>query len=152
MPGAKRAKAAASGAAASVGAADQPIEALRADLAALAAAVDPKDDGKVWWNYLGLATQAKRVERVRAALRRKLPFTDDDLAELLERTAYIQNGIGGLAQSDPTPALLKAAERVLAGRRPEGRLRKALMALRRNLRAANPSVQRLREQAGMLLG
>ena len=130
----------------------QPIEALRADLAELAKAVDPNDDSKMWWNYLGMATQADRVERVRAALRRKLPFTDDDLAELLEHTAYIQMGMGGLAQHDPTAALLKAAERVLSGRAPDGRLRKALMQLRKNLQAANPSVQRLREQAGKLLG
>ena len=133
----------------------QPIEALRADFAELAGAVDPNDDGKMWWNYLGMFTQynqTERVERVRAMLRRKLPFTDDDLAELLEHNATIQNGIGGLAQHDPTPALFKAVERVLSGRRPEGRLRKAITKVRSNLRAANPSVQRLREQATKLLG
>ena len=130
----------------------QPIEALRADFAELAKAIDPGDEGKVWWNYLGSGAQFKRVERVKATLRLKLPFTDDDLAELLERTAYIQNGDGGLAQHDPTPALLRAAERVLSGRRPDGRLRKALTGVRRNLKAANPSVQRLREQVNSLLG
>ena len=147
MPKARGSKVTASAASAA-----KPIEALRADFAELSKAVDPKDDGKMWWNYLGMATKADRVARVKATLRLKLPFTDDDLAELLERTAYIQNGIGGLAQHDPTPALLKAAERVLSGRRPEGRLRKALTSLRKNLQAANPSVQRLREQVNALLG
>jgi hypothetical protein len=146
MPRARGAKVTPSAASAA-----QPIETLRADFAALARAVDPKDEGKMWWNYLGMVGEGKRVARVKAMLRLKLPFTDDDLAELLERTAHIQNGFGGLAQHDPTPALLKAAVRVLSGRRPEGRLRKALVSVRKNLQAANPSVQRLREQANALL-
>jgi hypothetical protein len=146
------AKAKASKAAAPVNPRAQSIEVLRTDFAELAKAVDPGDEGKVWWNYLGNGAQYKRVERVKALLRLKLPFTDDDLAELLERTAYIQNGDGGLAQHDPTPGLLSAAERVLGGRRPEERVRKALAAVRRNLKAANPSVQRLREQVNGLLG
>jgi hypothetical protein len=151
MPKARGSKARGSKATASAASAAQPIETLRADFAALARAVDPKDEGKMWWNYLDMVGEGKRIARVKGMLRLKLPFTDDDLAELLEHTAYIQNGMGGLAQHDPTPALLKAAGRALSGRRPRGRLRKALASVRKNLRAANPSVQRLREQANALL-
>ncbi len=128
------------------------IEELRKDFAALAAAIDPKDETKVWWNFLGFMKSTERVERSRAALRRKLPYSEDDISDLLSRTAYIQNGHGGLAKHDPTALLLKAAERVLGERRAEGKLRDALQRVLENLNAANPSVQRLRVHIYKLLG
>lgn len=133
------------------GTGETEIAALRADMAALAAAIDPSEKGYVWWNHLGAAMEAPRVARVRAALRKKLPLSEDDLADLIERTVYIQNGSGGLAQHDPTEPLLKACARVLGERKAQGRLREALVALMKNLRAANASVQRLWRQADQLV-
>lgn len=124
---------------------------LRADFAALSAATEPKDRSKIWWSYLGLVSERRRVARVRAVLRKKLPFGDEDLAEMLATTARIQNGEGGLASNDPAGALLKATERALAGRKPEGKLRKALERVKRNLNAANAPVQRLRKQVEAML-
>ena len=130
---------------------EREVEALRADMAALAAAIDPKNDGIVWWNYLAFKGEGPRVERVRAALRKKLPLTEEELAELIERTAYIQCGAGGFAKNDPTAGLLKACERVLGERKAEGRLRKALRGLMKNLQIENAPVQRLWRQADQLV-
>lgn len=124
------------------------LQLLAADLKK---ATNLKDRQKIWWTYLGLVTEKQRVAELRALLRRKLPFTDDELSALIEATVFIQAGEGGLSGSDPSPALLKATERILAGRRPTGRLRKALVALRKNMVALNSPVQRLRKQITGLL-
>ena len=93
------------------------------------AKVAETDPRQAAWNYAsGMPPYAGPSALMHALLRRNLPYTDEQLADMLTILADVRQP-GARGYADPTPAVVRAVERRVGAAVPGPRLRRAMTRL-----------------------